>query len=215
MHGLLSDTENNFNWISISYSSWGGTTAIESILNGRKTICSDINSLASYITKAKATPLNKDTLDQITNWHLHAIEKLKEYRKLEVPENFRLYNNLHSRKTVWILQKLKEEINSEANQYIKNVSNLILLNVGKNCYDCQDKSLNPSRLIKSFEKISQLVIKSLSEYSMPYKAVNNYRNFLHKFQPVSITSNNALSVSLCNFFEMLTINFLINFINSI
>ena len=143
----------------------GGTTAIESILNGRKIICSDINSLASYITKAKATPLKKDTIDQITKWHFHVIEKLKEYRNLEVPTNFRLHDNLHSRKTVWILQKLKDEINSETNEYIKNVGNLILLSVGKNCYDCQDKSVNPSRLIRSFEKISQLAIKSLSEYS--------------------------------------------------
>jgi len=143
----------------------GGTTAIESILNGRKIICSDINSFASYLTKAKTTPLKKDTINKINNWHFQIIGKLKEYRKLEVPANFKLGNNLHSRKTVWILQKLKEEINSETNQHIKNIGNLILLSVGKNCYDCQDKPLNPSRLIKSFEKISQLAIKSITEFS--------------------------------------------------
>jgi len=143
----------------------GGTTAIESVLNGRKIICSDINSLASYVTRAKATPLNKDTINQISDWRYYSIKKLKEFKKMEVPVNFKLEDNLHSRKTIWILQKLKEEVNSETDQNLKNVINLILLSVGKNCYDCRDKTLNPSRLIKSFEKISQLAIKSISDYS--------------------------------------------------
>jgi DNA modification methylase len=143
----------------------GGTTAIESILHGRKIICSDINSLASFITRTKATPLKEEVINKINEWSILTLERLEEYRKMEVPANFQINDNLHCRKTTWILEKLKDEVNLQTDHQIRSIGNLILLSVGKKCYDCQDKPLNPYGLIKSFDKISHLTIKSLAEYS--------------------------------------------------
>jgi len=143
----------------------GGTTAIESILQGRKIICSDINSLASFITKTKVTPLKNDIINKIKEWATYTLERLKEYRKMKVPINFQINNNLHCRKTTWLLNKLKDEANLQSNHQVRAICNLIMLSVGKRCYDCRIEPLNPSKLIKTFDKISQLIVKSLYEYS--------------------------------------------------
>ena len=143
----------------------GGTTAIESLSLGRKVICSDINSLASFITKAKATPLKDNIIEKIIDWFADTLKRLHEYRKNEVPKDFKLNENLHCRKTLWLLDKLKYESESESDPQVKAICKLILLGVGKYCYDCRLDSPNPAKLIKTFERIALSTIKSLIEYS--------------------------------------------------
>lgn len=169
----------------------GGTTAIESILHGRKIICSDINSLASFITRSKATPLKNEVINKITEWTFHTLERLKEYRKMEVPANFQINDNLHCRKTTWILYKLKNEVNLQTDHQIRTIGNLIMLSVGKKCYDCQDKPLNPSKLIKSFERISKLTIKSFVEYSNQCFSISPNINLE---DDIKVFSENALNL---------------------
>ena len=169
----------------------GGTTAIESILQGRRIICSDINSLASFITQAKATPLKNDIIDKIKEWTIYTLEQLKEYKKIEVPKIFQVNDNLHSRKTLWLLNKLKDEANLQSNQQIRSMCNLIILSVGKRCYDCRNKPLNPLKLIEIFDKISELTIKSLFEYSKQCFTV--YPNFNIK-DNIKIFCENALNL---------------------
>lgn len=170
----------------------GGTTAIESVSNGRKIICSDINSLASTITKAKTTPLKETEINLLSEWSTMMAYKLKQYKRCVVPESFKIENNLHSRKTVWLLEKIKYEIETNCDDSIKDICKLILLSVGKNCYDCRDKSLNPARLINAFEKISVLAIKSITEYSN-----SCYRNSprLNKEKDIKVFCSNAIELS--------------------
>jgi DNA modification methylase len=93
----------------------GGTTAIESILQGRRIICSDINSLSNFITKAKSTPLKNDIIEIIKEWTACTLERLKEYKKMKMPINYQINYNLHSKKTIWLLNKLKDEANTQSN----------------------------------------------------------------------------------------------------
>lgn len=46
----------------------GGTTAVEAIAQGRHVICSDLNSLACFVTESKAIPLSDERLASVQNW---------------------------------------------------------------------------------------------------------------------------------------------------
>lgn len=143
----------------------GGTTAIEALSHGRKIICSDVNSLACFITKTKATPLKNGVIEKIKLWSAITLDRLREYRKKEVPDNFSINKNLHCKKTLWLLTKLMHEANLQLDPQVRDICNLIMLSVGKLCYDCRVESPNPSKLVKAFNKISHSVIKSIIEYS--------------------------------------------------
>ena len=159
----------------------GGTTAIEALSQGRKIICSDVNSLAYFVTKAKATPIDNNSIEKIILWSKVMMNYLQRYREKIVPDYFILNKNLPSRKTLWLLDRLKHEADLQPNPQVRTVCNLIILRVGKLCYDCQIGSPNPSILIKAFDKISNSIIDSLMKYSDHCREISpnmNTKNYL-------------------------------------
>lgn len=170
----------------------GGTSAIESILLGRKIICSDINPLASFLTKVKSTPVNRDVLDSLILWHKSCLNRLHNYRKQDVPEDFELTDNLHSKKTIWLMTKLKSDIKELNSEHAKDIANLILLSVGKNLFDCKDRRPSPLRLLLAFEKYSVNTINSISEYSRECFDNSLIRNIKDDLQ---INCTDALSLT--------------------
>lgn len=55
----------------------GGTTAVEAMLAGRRSFGSDINTLATFVSRVKTTPIPEHELDQLRLWyesHFHDIK---------------------------------------------------------------------------------------------------------------------------------------------
>ena len=55
----------------------GGTTAVEAVLAGRRSFGSDINALATFVSRVKTTPIPEHELDQLQLWfesHLYDIK---------------------------------------------------------------------------------------------------------------------------------------------
>lgn len=55
----------------------GGTTAVEAMLSGRRSFGSDINALATFVSRVKTTPIPKEELERLQQWfesHLRCIK---------------------------------------------------------------------------------------------------------------------------------------------
>jgi|GEM_PF-2200285 len=150
----------------------GGTTAIEGVINGRKVICSDLNSLACFITQVKSTPLSLKQITKLNEWKDKTADIFKLNLKKELPENFHIPVEINAKKTFWLLNKINQETRYLRDRIVKNAAKLIILRVGKYCYDCRIKPLNPHILLNSFLSISHKTLNALKKFSVEYNLVN-------------------------------------------
>ena len=54
----------------------GGTTVVEALLSGRHVVGNDLNSLATFVTRAKVTPLNFKEAAAVRDWALQIVPHL-------------------------------------------------------------------------------------------------------------------------------------------
>lgn len=83
----------------------GGTTLVEARALGRCAIGIDINSLATFVTKAKTTPLINNDVREIKNWLQTINRKLNLHNRIYTDEEWvNYYRNIDCRKT-WPIRK--------------------------------------------------------------------------------------------------------------
>jgi len=94
----------------------GGTTLVEAMAAGRRAIGSDINSLATFVTKVKTTPLKKNELEFLASWFEPMIARLRLNRKSTPSEEWGkagYFRNIDCPET-WRYQKLIQIAVSES-----------------------------------------------------------------------------------------------------
>ena len=143
----------------------GGTTAIESLSNGRRVICSDINPLASFVTLAKAWPLPDSALAKLHEWFLQSRERLRQQKDDSIVPLLTRTGKEYSPKTHGLLLSLKDMANGIAQAPVRRVALLITLQVGKLCFDCRKHPPSPAILLRKFEKVYHKAITTIKQYS--------------------------------------------------
>lgn len=145
--------------------SGGGTTAIESLANGRRVICSDLNSLANFITAAKALPVRKASLDRLHTWFVQSIEKLSKSESIKAIPLLTQMGKEYSPKTHGALLILRNLADSIPHPSARRIALLITLQVGKLCFDCRELPPSPRILIRKLEKVYYRATTSIKQYS--------------------------------------------------
>jgi len=143
----------------------GGTTAIESLSNGRKVICSDINALASFVTMAKAWPLRESSLIKLEQWFGESSRRLRRSDEVDFIPVLTRTGKEYSPKTHGLLLSLRNLASRIPQPPVRRVALLIALQVGKLCFDCREKPPSPRILIRKFEEVYHKAILSANQYS--------------------------------------------------
>jgi len=144
----------------------GGTTAIEGLVLGRRVICSDINSLACFVTKAKSSILNRSQLERLCEWS-------ERQNKLYV-SNLKTINKIPLRtagghefipSSNGLLHLLNKNAKSIENQKVRRVAQLTVLRTGQLCYDNRNRNIHPHLILRTFNKCYKEAVKRLREFS--------------------------------------------------
>ena len=86
----------------------GGTTAVEAVLAGRRALVADLNPLATFVTRAKTTPLNPAQLHLVERWIADVLRHLRLGQPASAADDWRregYLRQLESRST-WRISKL-------------------------------------------------------------------------------------------------------------
>jgi len=143
----------------------GGTTAIEALSNGRNVICSDLNPLACFVTRAKATPLNSKEILTLKKWVCSAQILLHNWRNIhpiQIPQIDRPFVAPKTRSLIYLLKDTTVKIKNAA---VRHAAMLLILRIAQLSFDASRKSPSPLRLVKLFDKYSNDMIRKMQFYS--------------------------------------------------
>lgn len=143
----------------------GGTTAIESLSNGRKVICSDINPLAGFVTIAKAWPLKESSLAILEEWFTNSVERLKRMEDVRIIPLLTRTGKQYSPQTHGLLLTLRDLAARIPGTPVRRIALLITLQVGKLCFDCRELPPSPNVLITKLVTVYNKAIQSIKSYS--------------------------------------------------
>lgn len=152
----------------------GGTTLVEAMAVGRRAIGSDINSLATFVTQVKTTPLKEDEIEFLTNWCEPMIGRLRLNRKTSPSEEWEktgYFRNIDCRET-WRYQKLIQiavsETESLENKRCADFARCAILRTAQLALDGK-KNVPPVEMFR----------------------INLQRNFLQMLEGISILSEHS------------------------
>lgn len=173
----------------------GGTTAIEALAHNRKAICGDLNTLASFITRAKAWPLSHRSLRNFHKWVEYTGKLLLQ------PTIFRpvpLVLDSASRyapKTHGLLLILRSTALGVRDTAAQRFALLTVLRVGQLCFDCRNGPPSPKILIRAFQVVSSQALAKMRSYTAICRNQpnsNTVRSRLKVFKSNAVDLSNKL-----------------------
>jgi len=143
----------------------GGTTAIEAIANGRRTICSDLNNLAVLVTRSKATPLRSAELSQAADWLSYQASAVLTDDNVRSDPLVTSDGGAFAPRTHAILLALADSARGIQRGRTRRFLQLVALRTGQLCFDGKQRPLSPFVLLRAFRKSGQRAIAKMREYS--------------------------------------------------
>jgi len=137
----------------------GGTTAIESVALGRRAISSDINNLAVFATRAKATPLFRKDIEEFTEW----ASNFRSYDKImhlieRIPINTSVGKE-YAPKSNGLLHYLMATSEGITSPRARRFAKLAILRTGQICFDSNIRKKHPYLVLKTFKSIVEQFAK--------------------------------------------------------
>jgi hypothetical protein len=145
--------------------SGGGTTAIEALALGRAVICSDLNSLACFVTRAKAWPASLISLRCYERWADSVVGSMFAERFAPLPLVM-ADGTLHAPRTHAALTRLRDWALSLTDAGARRLALLTMLRVGQLCFDCRRHPPSPAFLVKRLRMVAQMLIERMGSYSL-------------------------------------------------
>lgn len=137
----------------------GGTTAIESIALGRRSISSDINSLAVFATRAKATPLFRTDIDVFNKWGL----KFQSYKEImhliDLIPIVTSTGKGYAPKSSGLLHFLMATTDQIPSARARRFAKLAVLRTGQICFDSNIRKKHPNLVLKTFNNVVEQFAK--------------------------------------------------------
>lgn len=162
----------------------GGTTAIEALSTGRRVICSDLNPLACFVTRAKAWPADNKALHEYQMWSSSLISNILHSPYVAVllsTPNTTEFSQL----TESLLLFLRTKALCLENPGARRLALFTVLRVGQLCYDCRRVFPSPWDLIQKIRIVSKEVLKQMKVYSKvcrKYKWPGGFRQNFKVFE---------------------------------
>lgn len=142
----------------------GGTTAIEALSNGRRVVCSDLNPLACFVTRAKAWPSEARSLRAYEDWSKSVMSGLLRSRRAAVPV-VTSSGSEYAPRTHASLLYLRTAALRQKDAGARRLALLTVLRVGQLCFDCRRVSPSPRAVSERLRDVSELVIDRMSLYA--------------------------------------------------
>lgn len=142
----------------------GGTAAIEALSTGRRMVCSDLNSLACFVTRAKAWPAEMKSLRAFKNWSASALSGFLNVPHSAVPLVTR-DGTEYAPRTHALLLHLKTTALGVKDPGARRLALLAVLRVGQLCFDCRRTPPSPLMLSQMLRVVSQLVLDQMELYA--------------------------------------------------
>ena len=172
----------------------GGTTIVESLLNNRKAVGTDINEVAWLISKAKATPLKPNLLDkEIRNLfsQLYFLDhSFNKIQKRLIEDELSSIEIKNSRVDYWFKKDTKEELAIILNKIMKIKNEDVRLfflcgfsNILKVCSIWLMKSIKPTRDLK------KIIPSAFSVFRRQINMMKNKNRFYYSALPDKIKLN--------------------------
>jgi hypothetical protein len=142
----------------------GGTTAIEALSSGRRMVCADLNSLACFVTLAKAWPATARSLRAYGEWSASALSGLGR-SKAEADPLVVLNGWEYAPRTHGLVQYLSTTAQRVEDFGGRRLALLTTLRVAQLCFDCRSLPPSPLVLARRFEETSRLVLNQMMSYA--------------------------------------------------
>jgi DNA modification methylase len=142
-----------------------GTSLIEALLLGRRAIGIDISSLATFVAKAKLTPLNNSELEIISEWLSDFLDIVKLNRRSSSHEKWSSYQ----KNIPWNIRKAIEiilaEIDRWDNRRIHYFLRCLLLKTAQSALDCRDEIPSFQQFLNILWKNFEVMRQGMEEYT--------------------------------------------------
>lgn len=142
----------------------GGTTAIEALSNGRQIVCSDLNSLACFVSLTKAWPATTTSLRAYADWSASAISGLLRSSRRAVPL-VTPSGSAYAPRTYGLVRYLRDTAQRVTDPSARRLSLLTALRVAQLCFDCRRSPPSPTVLVQSFQDTARLVLTQMKSYA--------------------------------------------------
>ncbi len=144
--------------------SGGGTTAVEALSNGRRAVCCDLNTLACFVTRAKAWPVRKQSLPIYQRWAASAQSGLQNSTYPSQPL-VTSDGSGYAPRTHALLLHLRDEALGVKDPSIRRLALLTVLRVGQLCFDCRRTPPSPKVFRDLFQSVAQTVLERMDLYT--------------------------------------------------
>lgn len=142
----------------------GGTTAIEALANGRRILGSDLNSLACFVSLAKAWPPTTRSLKTYSEWSASAKSGLLRCRPDAAPLITKSGAE-YAPRTHGLVRYLRTTAQRVDEPGARRLALLTVLRVAQICFDCRQTPPTPSVLSERFQETCGLVLDKMKAYA--------------------------------------------------
>lgn len=142
----------------------GGTTAIEALASGRRILGSDLNSLACFVTLAKAWPATTRSLKTYAEWSASAKSDLLRRRRCAAPLITKSGAE-YAPRTHGLVRYLTTTAQRVEEPGARRLALLTVLRVAQLCFDCRGTPPTPSVLSERFQETCGLVLDKMKAYA--------------------------------------------------
>jgi len=149
----------------------GGTTLVEASILGRKAVGTDINPLATFVTRVKTTPLSDSELTEIMKWGENLIPALNlrcRSRRTATPAESSYQRNISGRPT-WPIRKTLEialrQVNELRSPQQKRFARCALLRTGQWALDCRTTIPSARQFRQQFADYLREMIVGMRRYA--------------------------------------------------
>lgn len=144
----------------------GGTTAVEAVANGRRAICSDLNSIACFVTKGKATPLTRGQSSRLAEW-IEAIGSPRQSLPAAAPIALRTFDGREfAPNSLGLILALRDSTHSLRDRSVQRLAQLIVLRTGQICFDCRQAPVHPGVVSDVFESVAREALCKARDFSI-------------------------------------------------
>lgn len=143
----------------------GGTTAVESLAHGRNVICSDLNTLACFVTEAKAKQMNHIAIEAYEQWATRINKLLRsEANRSRLTRNYE-DEYVYAPRTHALVLALRDSATRISNTSARRFAILVVLRVAQLCFDRTTKLLRPAIVARAFDVVSSQSTVKMQQYT--------------------------------------------------
>jgi len=147
----------------------GGTTAVEARILGRRSIGTDINTLATFVSKVKTTPLNRDDILAISAWIDGLPAQINMRKSTSFAEQWERYQKNINTREAWPIKKaiqLALDSIDHLTAKQRNFARCCILRSSQWAFDMRKEIPNVDLFRKTLVDVSIKMLASIEDFSL-------------------------------------------------